>query len=226
MGDAAGSAREESDDLAEMTESMAEVMSLGGDVAKLADFYARWAEHYDDDVSSHGYGLPAMMAETAASVAAEADRGTSVIMDAGCGTGLVGVALARSGFSVIDGVDLSPEMVEHARARGVYRRLEAPVDLSGPPPAHLSGVYDLVTVGGVFTVGHVPPEALVPMSRFARPGGILVVSTRRAYLHETAYESVSAELVGSGLFDLLVHVPDAPYTMDSTGDYWVYRVNT
>jgi len=47
---------------------------------------------------------------------------TSVI-DLGCGTGLVGVALAAAGAE-ITGVDLSPRMLEIAAARGAYARLE------------------------------------------------------------------------------------------------------
>lgn len=212
------------DELTDMTASMADVMSLGGDVDRLAAFYARWAGDYDDDVATHGYGLPAMMAQTAAAVIPAARRSEALVLDAGCGTGLVGVALTAVGFGTIDGVDLSPEMIEQARARSVYRRLRAPVDLTEPPPSDLRGGYDLVTVGGVFTVGHVPPEALETMSRYARPGGLLVASTRRAYLEETNYASVSAQLVESGRLELLIHTPGAPYTMDSTGDYWAYRV--
>lgn len=212
------------DDLTDMTESMADAMSLDGDTEKLAGFYARWAETYDEDVATHGYGLPEMMADTVVTAAPDIDPRSAVVMDAGCGTGLVGIALAAKGFVMIDGVDLSPEMVEVAGTRGVYRRLEGGVDLTEPAPAHLAGRYDVVTVGGVFTVGHVPPDSLVPMSRFSKPGGILVVSTRRAYQEESDYESVSESLVDSGRFDLLAHISDAPYTMDSTGDYWAYRI--
>jgi len=53
------------------------------------------------------------------------------ILDAGCGTGLVGVALAERGARSIDGVDLSPGMIAKAKETGVYRRL-APADLSRP----------------------------------------------------------------------------------------------
>jgi len=48
----------------------------------------------------------------------------STVLDLGCGTGLMGQQLARSGRS-IDGVDLSPRMLDHARAKEVYRDLHA-----------------------------------------------------------------------------------------------------
>ena len=52
-----------------------------------------------------------------------ADRTGLSILDLGCGSGLAGVSVrARAGELV--GVDLSPEMIELARARGIYDRLE------------------------------------------------------------------------------------------------------
>jgi predicted TPR repeat methyltransferase len=50
-----------------------------------------------------------------------ADAGARVL-DLGCGTGLMAAHLARPG-RVIDGVDLSPRMLERARAKGLYREL-------------------------------------------------------------------------------------------------------
>jgi predicted TPR repeat methyltransferase len=45
------------------------------------------------------------------------------ILDIGCGTGLAGAAL-KERAARLAGVDLSPEMIELARARGIYDRLE------------------------------------------------------------------------------------------------------
>jgi predicted TPR repeat methyltransferase len=45
------------------------------------------------------------------------------ILDIGCGTGLAGAAL-KDRAARLAGVDLSPEMIELARARGIYDRLE------------------------------------------------------------------------------------------------------
>lgn len=44
-------------------------------------------------------------------------------IDLGCGTGRTGVWLKRSGVGEIDGIDITPEMLEHARAKGIYRTL-------------------------------------------------------------------------------------------------------
>ncbi len=64
------------------------------------------------------------------------------VADLGCGTGRTGAWLAAQGAGAIDGVDLTPEMLERARSRGVFRRLvEADVTATGLP----SNGYDLVT---------------------------------------------------------------------------------
>ncbi len=218
----------------EMTESMRQSMSLDGDVAKLTQFYDHWASNYDSDVGDHGYGLPASMVATLATAVQTLETSgvditqfqptAATVLDAGCGTGLVGVALSEAGYQTIDGVDLSAEMVQIARASGVYRRLHSGVDLTIEPADDLRQTADIVTVGGVFTVGHVPPEALEPIAQLVRPGGLLLVSTRQAYQGQTGYQDVSDRLANQGLFQLLCHQRDLPYTMDSVGDYWAYRV--
>jgi SAM-dependent methyltransferase len=54
------------------------------------------------------------------------------VADLGCGTGRTGAWLKARGVGEIDGVDLSPRMLEAARARGVYRSLaEADIGATG-----------------------------------------------------------------------------------------------
>ena len=60
--------------------------------------------------------------------------------DLGCGTGRTGAWLRARGVGAIDGVDLTPEMLERARARGAHRKLvEADVASTGLETA----AYDL-----------------------------------------------------------------------------------
>ena len=61
-------------------------------------------------------------------------------VDLGCGTGRTAAWLSSNGVAVIDGVDLTPEMLDKARALGLHRRLEeADVRATRLP----TGAYDL-----------------------------------------------------------------------------------
>lgn len=94
------------------------------------------------------------------------------VADLGCGTGRTAAWLRAHGVGPIDGVDLTPEMLEVARERGLHERLvEADVADTGLEP----GAYGLVIASLVDE--HLP--ALEPLyaeaARLARPGGHFVV---------------------------------------------------
>jgi predicted TPR repeat methyltransferase len=142
----------------------------GADDAR--ELYDEWAQTYDAELTddSQGYVGPTVAAKTVARAAGVDGE----ILDAGCGTGLVGVALTDLGARTIDGVDLSPGMLEQAKATGVYRRL-APADLSRPLPVAADS-YDVVVCVGTLTHGHVGPGAFGEFVRLARPGGAIVAT--------------------------------------------------
>jgi len=66
------------------------------------------------------YAAPRILREMAAMVLAPAN--TLSVLDLGCGTGLAGEVF-RDIAARLDGVDLSPAMLEQARARGIYDAL-------------------------------------------------------------------------------------------------------
>ncbi len=205
-------------------------MSLDGDVDKLAAHYRTWADEYDADVAGHEYGLPASMVRTLVEALerlepdAPARADGVAVLDAGCGTGLVAEALHAAGWTALDGVDLSEEMVDKAAERGIFRSLRGGVDLTVPPDDTLRHSAAIVTVGGVFTVGHVPPSALGTIAELVEPGGLLVASFRRAYIDGTDLTAEIERLEAAGTLEPLVHLADQPYTMDSLGDFHAWRV--
>ena len=92
--------------------------------------------------------------------------------DLGCGTGRTGTWLRAHGVAAVDGVDLTPEMLAAARARGLHRRLAvADVADSGLP----GGAYDLVV--SCLVDEHLADVAPLYREawRLARAGGQLVL---------------------------------------------------
>jgi predicted TPR repeat methyltransferase len=87
----------------------------------------RYVRHLFDQFSSDydarmlgqlGYGAPAILRRLADLTVPDRGR-TYSILDLGCGTGLAGVAF-KDMASRLDGIDLSPAMIEKARSRGIY----------------------------------------------------------------------------------------------------------
>ncbi len=86
------------------------------------------------------YAAPSILRRLGELIGVDA-RAPLTILDLGCGTGLAGQAL-RDWASRLEGVDLSPAMIEKARARGIYDSLRV-ADLC-EWLAVGDGAYDLV----------------------------------------------------------------------------------
>ena len=200
-------------------------LELSGDPAELQRFYETWAENYDRDIAAEGYIAPRVLVEMLPLVGMSRPDPTLEILDAGCGTGIVGRLLHERGFCNIDGFDLSKPMVEQAEALGVYRRLQGDIDMNQPLLTYAPQSYDVILCCGVFTHGHVPPESLVHLIRLGKPGGRLLLSTRTTYCDETDYPGIIAKFVTQGLLTQLHQLADAPYTQKDRAHYWAYCIN-
>ena len=130
------------------------------------------------------------------------------ILDAGCGTGLVAVALAQGGFTHIDGIDYSLAMLAEAAKKSVYRTLSQMNMNEALPIA--TGTYDGVTCVGTFTSAHVIPEALNELVRVTCNGGTVCCTVREEYWQETHFADVLNCLVSSGRAQLMQFC-DEPY---------------
>jgi len=135
--------------------------------------YGRIASSYDEALlDGMGYRSP----QAVAAVARRLLDPDARILDAGAGTGLLGVALADAGFTNLDGMDMSPEMLAEAARKNVYRDLrEARL---GDALAYETGTYHGVASAGVLTTGHAPAECLDELVRITRQGGYLVFTLR------------------------------------------------
>ncbi|MDB2434936.1 class I SAM-dependent methyltransferase, partial [Luminiphilus sp.] len=118
------------------------------------------------------------------------------VLDAGCGTGLVGLALNEAGIVHLSGIDYSPGMLAEARQKGVYQALDC-MDMNQPLTI-AADVYDAVTCIGTFTSTHVAPEALSELIRVTRSGGTVVFTVRDDYWVATGFANLVAELHTSG----------------------------
>ncbi|MGX9148117.1 class I SAM-dependent DNA methyltransferase [Mesorhizobium sp. 128a] len=201
--------------------------TLNGDVERLTEFYREWASAYELEVGRDQYCGPAIVAELAGALQTAylaGERAAVTILDAGSGTGLVGVQLDRLGFRTIDGLDLSDEMAEKARQTRVYRHVRAGVDLNGPLSSYASAGYNITVCCGVFTLGHVRPNALRELTRVTRPNGFVIASTRKSYAETSRFGDEVRRLQDERVLVPAHCLKDGRYIAEEGADYWVFRV--
>lgn len=198
-------------------------LSLEGDTQRISDYYRDWAQNYDDDLAAETYHAPDLMGDWLLELALARGLGAPDelrVFDAGCGTGLLGLALARRGVTTLIGADISPEMVERARQTEAYRHLYGNIDLNQSLPAELAGPFDAVMAAGVFTQGHVGPEALDGLIDTLAPGGLLIISVRDGYRDLYDLDATLDALVEAGRVERVDRKADAPYVGADTADYY------
>ena len=164
--------------------------------------YEKWAATYNEHVGdkTQDYVAPVIVAQTALKLSNGPT--TSTILDAGCGTGLVGQALALGGAKAIDGLDLSPAMLKEANKAGVYRNL-AEADLTRQIEK-ADGAYDIVTCVGTFTLGHVgPAPALRELIRVTKKGGIIIATILEEIWVSQGFDREAEKLKGEKLVTVI-----------------------
>ncbi|WP_157836835.1 MULTISPECIES: class I SAM-dependent DNA methyltransferase [Pseudomonas] len=147
------------------------------------------------------------------------------VMDACCGTGLVGAELARQGFGHVDGCDLSPAMVREAQKTAAYEALHAGIDLTIANaslfPDHL---YDATLCCGAFIEGHLPARALDELIRITAPHGLVIFSTRRTFYEKEGFADLLDQWVANGELRPAGAIMDASYLDGVAAHYLAYSV--
>ena len=187
---------------------------------EMVDFYRKWAADYDRQMlDQRGYTAPSSIAEI---LSEQLPDTRACVLDVGCGTGLTCRLLAQRGFSQLDGIDLSQEMIEVARERGIYRNL-LQGDVNEPLQLE-TGSYDGVVSSGTFTHGHVGPAPLDEIFRVLKPGGVLACTVHQDLWQSMGFEERFAALVDQGIASL-ISLELGSYYRDKPVEGWfcVYR---
>lgn len=154
------------------------------DTDSMRQLYDDWAATYEAELTKNGYATPD---RCAAALAAHMPDLSAPVLDFGCGTGLSGVALTRQGFTQIDGMDLSGDMLNGARTKGIYRNL---TQIDGEtPPDFATGDYAAITAVGVIGGGAAPISVFDMLMEKLDPGGRIVLSFNDHALEDPENES-------------------------------------
>ncbi len=160
--------------------------------------YDEWAVNYDDDLLGEmGYVAPIIASNLLKDSLVDKE---ARILDAGCGTGIVGGLLHEHGYRHIEGLDYSRPMLAQAEAKDIYQALHRG-DLTNALEID-NHVYDAIISVGTFTCGHVGPAAFDELLRITRPGGYLCFTVREQAWDEEGYQTRIGELESRGRWEL------------------------
>lgn len=162
------------------------------------DLYDAWSASYDAEVLANGYATPGRIA---AALARHVSDKTNPVLDFGCGTGLSGAALRLAGFEVVDGADMSPEMLTQAERKQIYRKLfQLEVDQPWP---FVKGDYVAICACGVIGVGAAPVSVLDALIEVLSKDGILAFSFNDKTLKDRSFEARLNDHLDGGTARLL-----------------------
>jgi predicted TPR repeat methyltransferase len=192
-----------------------ELMRLGADeLSEMPPAYVRllfdqYAATFDTAlVERLGYCGPSLLLQAVQSACRAHQKPTKFnhALDLGCGTGLVAGAFAHF-VDRFTGFDISPRMIEKARATGLYARLEEADLLEGLRTMTDSSVDLVVSADVMIYVGDAIP-VLKEASRVLASGGLLaatfeehdgdgfILGEGRRYAHSASYVRAVIESVG------------------------------
>lgn len=130
------------------------------------------------------------------------------ILDAGCGTGLIGAGLRGRGWDDLVGVDISAGMLAEARTRGIYRSMTK-CDLCAMPFG--DGDFDAVVCIAVLTYAPSIERVFREFERVLRPGGLIVFSHRVDLEKDCGFDQALASRLQDGKWSEIEVTPPMPY---------------
>lgn len=178
------------------------------DRATMVQRYDQWAARYDDDLAADWDGIPQAAAGVLGRLLGRRD---APVLDAGAGTGLVGIGLAAAGFRHAIALDISAGMLARAAARGVYRETRVGA-IADPGVLGADERFAGIIAAGIFAAGHCGPAELQCLAGHLAPGGVLVLTARDGPLPElmTTLERLDGELrallPAGDYYDQTVHI--------------------
>lgn len=174
--------------------------------------YKDWADTYDNDfIAATGY---VGYLNAARFFLKQEDRPSGPVLDVGCGTGFVGVALRDGGIATVDGIDISQAMLDQARDKLAGDESAAYTNLIQADLTETIAIDDNVYAGlvsaGTFTHGHLGPESLNELWRVAAAGAVCSIGINALHFDSQGFAEKIANDVKQGvLTEPDIHIVDS-----------------
>ncbi|CAH3132341.1 unnamed protein product [Pocillopora meandrina] len=162
--------------------------------------YAARSATYDEEYSavraSYSKPLAESLHNALKEVYQDKPKDQIKIIDAGAGTGLIGVELKKLGYTNLCALDITDEMLKEAKKKEVYTEFIC-TSLNGQPiPQIKSGQFDALICGGALLTGRIGSSAFVEMIRMVQTGGVLCFNIMKEELEH--YQEIMTELEKAG----------------------------
>ena len=165
---------------------------------KVLDYYHNWTKkgEYNKDMVVWNYEAPK---NTAFLFNKHAMDKKINIIDAGCGTGLVGKELKKYGFNNLTGVDFSQDMLDLIPTE-IYHTVDL-IDLN-EPLKYKDNTFDALLCVGAFTYGHVKANALNEFIRILKNQGLICFTINEGIYKEYGFDKKIKELSEKKMWEI------------------------
>ena len=183
---------------------------------KVLDYYDNWTkkEQYNKDMVIWNYEAPQ---NTASLLNKHAIDKKINILDAGCGTGLVGKELKKYGYSNLTGVDFSQSMLDLITP-GIYHTIDL-IDLN-EPLKYEDNTFDAIMCVGTFTYGHVKAHVLNEFIRIVNYQGLICFTINEGIYKEYEFDKKINELTTNYQWEI-IELSKSTYIVNKNIEAWL-----
>ena len=183
---------------------------------KVLDYYDNWTKkkQYNNDMVIWNYEAPQ---NTASLLNKHAIDKKINILDAGCGTGLVGKELKKYGYSNLTGVDFSQSMLDLIPT-GIYHTIGL-IDLN-EPLKYGNNTFDAIMCVGTFTYGHVKAHALNEFIRIVNYQGLICFTINEGIYKEYEFDKKIDELTTNNQWEI-IELSKSTYIVNKNIEAWL-----
>tara|TARA_B100001540_G_scaffold275581_1_gene261862 strand:- start:1745 stop:2365 length:621 start_codon:yes stop_codon:yes gene_type:complete len=182
---------------------------------QILEYYTNWTNdnQYNKDMIDWNYIAPSNAVKIFTN---HTNNLSQKILDAGCGTGLVGKELKNLGFKNIIGVDFSQDMLDLV-PNNIYEKLDL-VDLNNSLD-YKDNEFDSIICVGTFTYGHVKANALDEFIRITNSNGLICFSINEGIYQKNNFDKKIEELENNKKWEIL-ELKKTSYIVNKDVDAW------
>ena len=183
---------------------------------KVLEYYVNWTKkgEYNKNMISWNYQAPQNTVKLFNKHAPNKDIN---ILDAGCGSGLVGIELQKYGYTKITGADFSQEMLDLI-PNNIYHQLEL-IDLN-EKLKYEDNFFDAITCVGTFTYGHVKANALNELIRILKKNGLICFTINEGIYKKYQFDLKIKQLSDDKLWDI-IDISKCSYIVNKDIEAWL-----